>query len=175
MKDDEKLFRSAIAGTRPLGARPVVVARPPSMRSLLRERAIERPQTIEPRKVLAPMPPLSPDKSPGLDRATAETLRRGRLQPDGVLDLHGNTLAEAERLLARTLEQAQLRGWRSLLVVTGKGLRLEDGSVRGGRIRAHFLDWINAPANRLRVHAVRQAHPRHGGSGAFYLLLRRAG
>ena len=43
----------------------------------------------------------------------------------------------------------------------------------GGRIRAEFLGWLNRAENRARVRGVRPAHPRHGGSGAFYVLLRR--
>ena len=42
----------------------------------------------------------------------------------------------------------------------------------GGRIRAEFVGWLNRADNRHRVRAVRPAHPRHGGGGAFYVLLR---
>ena len=58
-------------------------------------------------------------------------------------------------------------------VVTGKGLRLEGGRVFGGRIRAEFSGWLERADNRALVSGVRAAHPRHGGSGAFYVLLRR--
>ena len=44
----------------------------------------------------------------------------------------------------------------------------------GGRIRGEFVGWLNRADNRHRVRAVRPAHPRHGGGGAFYVLLRRA-
>jgi len=62
---------------------------------------------------------------------------------------------------------------RVVLIVTGKGLRLESGRVFGGRIRAEFAGWLDRPDIRARVAGVRPAHPRHGGSGAFYVLLRR--
>ena len=42
-----------------------------------------------------------------------------------------------------------------------------------GKKRAEFLGWLNRADNRARVRGVRPAHPRHGGSGAFYVLLRR--
>jgi DNA-nicking Smr family endonuclease len=172
---DDETFRAAMAGAQPLRGRRKVVAPSPSVRALLRERPVQPAPPPEPAQPARALPDLSPERSPGLDRATAQTLRRGRLQPDGTIDLHGMTVAQAERALGRALARAQEAGWRSLLVVTGKGRELEDGTMRGGRIRAHFLTWINLAQNRVRVHAVRQAHPRHGGSGAYYLLLRRAG
>ena len=62
---------------------------------------------------------------------------------------------------------------RVVLIVTGKGPRLEGGRVFGGRIRAEFLGWLERAENRAGCAGVRPAHPRHGGSGAFYVLLRR--
>ena len=43
----------------------------------------------------------------------------------------------------------------------------------GGRIRAEFAGWLERADNRALVAGMRAAHPRHGGSGAFYVLLRR--
>jgi DNA-nicking Smr family endonuclease len=120
-----------------------------------------------------PAPPLDPSAATGLDRATADRLRRGRLEPDARIDLHGLTLAEAERALARFLERAQASGCKLVLVITGKGLRQQDGHITGGRIRAEFPHWLNRPDNRARIHGVRTAHVRHGGTGAFYVLIRR--
>jgi DNA-nicking Smr family endonuclease len=107
------------------------------------------------------------------DRDTSRALARGRLVPQASLDLHGMTLAAAERAVAAFLEHATARDLRVVLVVTGKGLRLEGGRMLGGRIRAEFVGWLNRADNRHRVRAVRAAHPRHGGGGAFYVLLRR--
>jgi DNA-nicking Smr family endonuclease len=58
-------------------------------------------------------------------------------------------------------------------VITGKGLRQVDGQITEGRIRAEFPHWLNRPENRVRIHGVRAAHARHGGGGAFYVLIRR--
>ncbi len=172
-QSDDELFRAAMSGATRLGGPRRVVARPPRMRALLAERPIVAVPPALPPGPRGALPDLTLTHAPGLDRATDATLRRGRLEPDSVLDLHGMTVNQAERALQRRLALAVTSGWRSLLVVTGKGLTQEDGTVRGGRIRAHFLVWLNLPHNRAHVHAVRQAHPRHGGSGAFYVLVRR--
>lgn len=172
-QSDEELFRTAMAGVTRLGGPQRVVPRPPRMRALLAERPVTVLRPVLPTSHAHRLPALSLEHAPGLDRTTDATMRRGRLEPDSVLDLHGMTVLQAERALQRRLALAVTAGWRSVLVVTGKGLAMEDGSVRGGRIRSHFLDWLNLPHNRTLVHAVRQAHPRHGGSGAFYVLVRR--
>jgi len=83
------------------------------------------------------------------------------------------TLAAAERAVAGFLDDAAVRDLRVVLIVTGKGLRLQGGRMLGGRIRGEFLGWLNRADNRHRVRAVRPAHPCHGGGGAFYVLLRR--
>lgn len=107
------------------------------------------------------------------DRDVDRALARGRRRPEATLDLHGMTLASAERAVAVFLSEASGRGLRVVLVVTGKGLRMESGRVFGGRIRAEFPGWLERPENRQRIAGVRAAHPRHGGAGAFYILLRR--
>ncbi|MBL6651462.1 MAG: Smr/MutS family protein [Reyranella sp.] len=107
------------------------------------------------------------------DRDVSRSLARGKLMPQASLDLHGMTLAAAERAVATFLEDAASRDLRVVLIVTGKGLRLEGSRMLGGRIRAEFVGWLNRADNRQRVRAVRAAHARHGGGGAFYVLLRR--
>jgi DNA-nicking Smr family endonuclease len=109
----------------------------------------------------------------GFDRDIARALSRGKLMPQASLDLHGMTIALAERAVSAFLDRAAAQDLRLVLIVTGKGMRLEGGRVFGGGIRAEFLGWLNRADNRGRVRAVRGAHPRHGGTGAFYVLLRR--
>lgn len=44
-----------------------------------------------------------------------------------------------------------------------------------GIIRASIADWLAASPVSSRIAAVRAAHPRHGGAGAIYVVLRRPG
>ncbi len=83
------------------------------------------------------------------------------------------TVSAAERAVARFLDEAVALDLRLVLIVTGKGLRENQGRMVGGKIRAEFPNWLNRPDNRLKVRGAKPAHPRHGGSGAFYVLLRR--
>ena len=105
----------------------------------------------------------------GVDRRTAERLKRGRLSIDARLDLHGLTQAEAHRALNAFIAASFEAGRRCLLVITGKGLGREDGGV----LRSKVPHWLNQSPNRARVLAFDYAQPRDGGTGALYVMLRR--
>lgn len=117
---------------------------------------------------------------PGLDRRTAEKLRRGKLEIEGWIDLHGMTRAEAHRQLRHYLTAAHIRGLRCVLVITGKGSaphKTDDapfmGTERRGILREAVPEWLRAPDLAHLVIDFRHAQRKDGGSGAFYVLLRR--
>jgi DNA-nicking Smr family endonuclease len=172
MAKDVDLFAAAMSGVKPLkghtptGHAKTVIPRPKA----------EGPLGPQERSPAAPgmtkAPELSVDDQ-NFDRDISRSLSRGKLVPQASLDLHGMTLAAAERAVSTFLEDVSARDLRVVLIVTGKGLRLEGGRMLGGRIRSEFVGWLNRADNRHRVRAVRAAHARHGGGGAFYVLLRR--
>jgi DNA-nicking Smr family endonuclease len=131
------------------------------------------PSAARTRPAVAP-PTLPRPKGPGttLDARWDRRLARGLVLPDAVLDLHGRNLATAYDLLDRRLEQAIADGARLLLLVTGKPPGPER-PVKRGAIRAAVGDWLAASRHAERIAAVRNAHPRHGGLGALYIVLRR--
>jgi DNA-nicking Smr family endonuclease len=116
-----------------------------------------------------PLPPLSPETTAGVDRRTAERLRRGALALEARLDLHGMTQEEAHRALDAFLARAAQAGKRCVLVITGKGGR----SSGDGVLRAAVPRWLNEAPNRARLLAFAPAQPQDGGAGALYLLLKR--
>jgi DNA-nicking Smr family endonuclease len=128
----------------------------------------------EPALVAETMPPAVADPHPlvafaGIDRANAERLKRGRHPIEGRLDLHGRTQAEAHRELADFVFAAHEAGRRCLLIITGRGL----GPDGPGVLKTAVPRWLEEAALRRRILAVAAAQPRHGGAGAFYVLLRR--
>jgi DNA-nicking Smr family endonuclease len=104
-----------------------------------------------------------------LDKRTGERLKRGQLPIEAKLDLHGMTQDEAHRALASFIAGQQAAGKRCVIVITGKG------NTRGGAgvLREAVPRWLNEPANRPRILAFSHAQPKHGGTGALYVLLRR--
>jgi DNA-nicking Smr family endonuclease len=110
-----------------------------------------------------------------LDGGWDRRLTRGMVAPDSSIDLHGHTLQSAHTLLDQGLATAIARGDRVLLLVTGKPPRPESERPHArGAIRAAVGDWLAGSRHVDRIAAVRAAHPRHGGAGALYIILRRA-
>lgn len=105
---------------------------------------------------------------PGLDRRTADRLRKGTRAPDARIDLHGMTAERAHRACLRFLGEAVSRGLRVALVITGKGR-----SGGGGVLRDSLPGWLRASPLGQSIVGVYQAHRRHGGEGAFYVYLKR--
>jgi DNA-nicking Smr family endonuclease len=94
------------------------------------------------------------------------------LQPDRIVDLHGHSLDSAWRTIDLTLERAEAAGDRLVLLVTGHH-RPGEPPIQRGKIRAAVHDWLAVSRHAPRIAAVRGAHPRHGGGGSLYIVLRR--
>jgi DNA-nicking Smr family endonuclease len=126
-------------------------------------------------KPAAPAQPRALDRH-GLDGTWDRKLATAAIQPDFTLDLHGCNLDAAHDRLDYGLTLAADQGARVVLVVTGRP-RPVDAADRGqkrGAIRAKLLDWLAAGRHASHIAAVRPAHPRHGGAGAVYVVLKRA-
>ena len=106
----------------------------------------------------------------GLDRASADRLRRGKMPIEGRLDLHGMTQVQAEAALSRFIINASNAGKRHLLVITGKGLS------KGGEgvLRRMVPEWLGRGELARHVLAFSYAQKRDGEHGALYVLLRRS-
>lgn len=132
----------------------------------------------------ADAPPPGPARKPeadwqrhGLDSSWERRLAKAQVAPDLTIDLHGLNLEQAHRRVVGGIEQALAMGARVVLLIAGKARPHGDHDLRGARrgaIRAKLLDWLAAGPHAGRIAAVRPAHPRHGGAGAVYIVLRRS-
>jgi DNA-nicking Smr family endonuclease len=158
--EEEKLWRQAMRDARPLAGRaPPEPSAPPAP-----------PAGNSPPARLAPPlgGELRHDRAPGVDRRTAQRLRRGNLAIEAVIDLHGLTQEAAHATLLRFISGSAELERRVVLVVTGKGSR--DGA---GVLRHQVPHWLNQPTLRGHILAFTHAQPKHGGEGALYVLLKR--
>jgi len=110
---------------------------------------------------------LSHGEAPGLDWRTQTKMRRGQVDIEARIDLHGMTQAQAHRELGGFLFDQQAMVRRSVLVITGKGAGGE------GVLREAVPRWLNEGDNRRMVRAFSHAAPKDGGEGALYVLLKR--
>ena len=111
----------------------------------------------------ASKPTKRPSPTAGLDGNTQERLRKGQLDPDARIDLHGMTEEVAHARLLAFLTSAQRGGARLSLVITGKS----------GVLKTAVPRWLAEPDCRGLIADTRSAHRRHGGSGALYVYLRK--
>lgn len=111
-----------------------------------------------------------------LDANWDRKLARGLVTPDFTLDLHGATLDSAYHRLDQGLALAATHGARLVLLITGRPrpqIDPADRAHRRGAIRAKFVDWLAQGRHAANIAAIRPAHPRHGGAGAVYIILRK--
>lgn len=111
-----------------------------------------------------------------MDRKKFGLMKRGNLSPERRIDLHGMTIAGAHPTLLRFIEEAHADGARLVLVITGKGREGDDsGPIPAGRgiLKRQVPHWLNSMPLKPLVLQVAEAHLKHGGSGAYYVYLRR--
>jgi DNA-nicking Smr family endonuclease len=115
---------------------------------------------------------------------TEQKLTRGNVEIESRLDLHGMNLEEARIRLLDFISSRRMQGQRLVLVITGKGASPFSGHTlhgrdhfyapeREGRLRRQLPEWLHEDQFRAHVSGFQQAHPKHGGGGAFYVKLRR--
>ena len=104
-----------------------------------------------------------------IEKDNLKKLATGKTKIDARLDLHGMWLNEAHRSVVNFILNARDHGKRRLLIITGKG-----GVDGGGRIRSELPMWLGDPQIAGLISAFNQSSPRHGGAGAFYIVLRKS-
>lgn len=114
----------------------------------------------------------------GVNGATEDRLRRGLLEPDARIDLHGMTQVAAHRTLFTWLTKAHNRGDRLVLVITGKGNpKNEENAVwmksDHGVLKQMVPRWLNESELAALIAHTQTAHAKHGGAGALYVYLRK--
>jgi len=187
--DGDALWERVIEDVRPLRGRRAPKKPSPACGRGLGEGARAQPELPAPaaRVVPSPSPPLrggsppSPASGRGqaantLDASWDRKLARGLTAPDLTIDLHGHTLSTAHAELEAGLTRAVAMQARLILLVTGRapppGRSRLDNPLRGV-IRASIGDWLHHSRHAAHIAAVRNAHPRHGGAGALYVVMRR--
>lgn len=173
-EEDRKLWRAVTKDVAPLNPARVAaekssvdapvaeIAPVPTRKKRVRAAAPTPEQPVS-----RPVPTAPQLQTKPLNRQWALALRRGTVAVEASLDLHGLTEDAAHRALLRFIASARAARLRTVLVVTGKG--------RQGRgvLKARLPQWLSESGLRSEVLALYPAHVRDGGSGAWYVVLRR--
>ena len=111
-----------------------------------------------------------------MDMGTFSKLKKGKLEPEASLDLHGMNLEQAYQALLNFIISAHNTQKRLVLVITGKGKNSDPGYAipqRNGVLRSQVPMWLKEAKLSNLILQVEQSHRRHGGLGALYIYLRR--
>jgi len=149
--EDEAFFRSALKDAKPIRKRALAPVEP-----------VKRSPVPVRQPHFPPQPSYNETPAPAIGGHADAHLRRGRLEPDARIDLHGMTQDAAYRALLGFLVRCQAEHLKLVLVITGKG----------GTLRNALPLWLGQTELRSLVAGMREAHVRHGGSGASYVLVR---
>ena len=109
-------------------------------------------------------------KRPGVQNGVFRKLKQGRYESEARLDLHRMTAAIARRELFWFLEEAFKLGLRTVLIIHGKGQTSAE-KERSSILKGCTDQWLR---ELDMVQAFHSAQPRHGGTGAVYVLLRKS-
>ncbi len=162
--DEVRLWRAVATTVQPFEGRVLPPEPPPPPRPVVHPRPqpapeIHRPVAPPQHMTLAAQHPIEPNR--------ARRIVLGREPIGARLDLHGLDQDQARAALEAFVVQAQVRGFRAVLVITGQG-RTGDGVLR-----RRAPEWLAGPRLRGIVAGVSVADRRHGGEGALYVALKR--
>ncbi len=172
--EEKALWQRLVATVDPLDKRrkPAPIATPIPKTASIAAKATPRARPNPPSTPRTPPPePITPGN---LDGHWDRRMAKGRVEPDVTIDLHGANLDRAYARLDSALELAIASGHRAILLIAGRPRGHDRSSGTGrGAIRAALDDWLAASRHAAHIAAVRPAHPRHGGAGALYIILKR--
>ena len=180
-EDKDDLFLAEMSGVVPLKREPRVI--PPgkvrdgrdSSLDQRRQAAVQgeqRDRNILKEDGIEPLDPwfVLEFKRPGVQNGVFRKLKQGRYEAEARLDLHRMTAAVARKELFEFIEECHHLGLRSVQIVHGKGQNAaerESSSILKG-CSNHWLRELEI------VQAFHSAQPRHGGTGAVYVLLKKS-
>ncbi len=183
--EEARLWSTVVRKIKPIAESPVesgalvAVDQKPAVQSTGKKKPVKplspeksAPPLLKPASVAkkAPQVPFAP-----LERQLRRGLSRGSSSVDATIDLHGMRQAEAHERLRCFILKAQRDGLKVVLVVTGKGnLADHDPSFdQRGVLRRNLPLWLRMPDLRPAIIGFEEASRQHGGSGAFYVRIRK--
>ena len=114
----------------------------------------------------------------GIHRRLEQKMLRGQIKIDSTLDLHGMTQEEAKNATVNFVKMAKKNNLNIVSIITGKGISKDnkDDGYRNryarGVLNQNLPNWLKLPQIRNDINGYRYANIRHGGEGAYYILLK---
>lgn len=133
----------------------------------------KKKETHSAKPMIQPMasPNTSEKELVDFDRKVFRQIKSGKTPINAKLDLHGYTQKEAFVLLEQFISSCFSNGKRIALIITGKGTGTRGESL--GVLRGNLPHWLNHPTLKPYVLSFCQSDIKHGGAGAFYVIIRK--
>ena len=107
-------------------------------------------------------------------------LKRGKINIDRRIDLHGYGLVEAHEKFISEVKKNYNKNKRCLLIITGKGVHKKIQNEQDtnpklfyGKIKNSIINWINEDHLKQYILTYQDAGFEHGGDGALFVYLRK--
>ncbi|MCB1668400.1 MAG: DNA endonuclease SmrA [Pseudomonadales bacterium] len=175
--EDFKLFREQMSDVKPLPASDrIKQKRQIDFRgkkdARKRAEAFLPEQTVDPLTSVEYIDAVKPHDilsfmRPGLQHSAFKKLRLGKFAPEADLDLHGFTVEQSREQLLLFVDACVDEGIRVAVVTHGHGEYREKPAL----LKSCVYRWLQEIDQVMAFHT---AQPRHGGSGATYILLRQS-
>ena len=110
-----------------------------------------------------------------IEKNKLRQIKSGKINIDGILDLHGLSLKEAELRLQLFVSESLRLNKRFLLIITGKG-RNSKPNIYGKTvtIKSEINKWLSKDFYSGKIQYISKALDKHGGNGAYYFFLRKS-
>lgn len=179
-ESDEELFENAMGGITPLAGKDKKMIKSPDTDYIPGARRAEEDAEVM-RELdamvkgtsefdISPSDEFIEIRSRDLDLETLKKLRQGEFSRQAWLDLHRKTREEARELIERFVFEAQVKGFRCVGIIPGRGLHSEGGVAI---LKPTLVMWLRRGKFKKMILAIVSAIPGDGGLGAIYVLLRK--
>ncbi len=170
---DEQLFRQEMAGVRPLvqdkvDLKPLQVRQDRARRRKAAMEEVAESNGLSDAVQLVDNNAVLSFKRPGIQELAFKKLRLGKHENQARLDLHGMKIEEARAAVYQFILDCQHSALRTVIIVHGKGQRSATGQAL---LKSHTAHWLEQLESVMAFHS---AQAKHGGTGAVYVLLRKA-
>ena len=93
-------------------------------------------------------------------------LKKRRIEPDCIIDLHGHSLYSGKLFLKKNIINCYEKNIRSILVITGKGIDNK------GALKEEVPKWLNDKSLNRYLVSFNQAPKHFGGEGALLVRIK---
>ena len=111
-----------------------------------------------------------------LEKNTLKKIKKGKLKIQSKLDLHGFTVEESKEKVAEFILKNYEYKKRLLLIITGKGKRLDvsEGWRGTGKLKKNVPMWLRSVQLSKYILWFDSASPENGGEGALMIYLKKS-